>query len=48
MTEKLNILPGILSRQMKYNIMKLPDFKTEEEEIKFREKHSISNYWEPD
>ncbi len=26
--------------------MKLPDFKTEEEELKFWEKHSISNYWE--
>ena len=26
--------------------MKLPDFKSEEEERKFWEKHSISNYWE--
>ena len=26
--------------------MKLPDFKTEEEEQKFWKKHSISNYWE--
>ena len=26
--------------------MKLPDFKAEEEELKFWEKHSISNYWE--
>ena len=26
--------------------MKLPDFKTEEVELKFWEKHSISNYWE--
>ena len=26
--------------------MKLPDFKREEEEIKFWEKDSISNYWE--
>jgi predicted DNA binding CopG/RHH family protein len=26
--------------------MKLPDFKTEEEEQTFWEKHSISNYWE--
>ena len=26
--------------------MKLPDFKTEEEELTFWEKHSISNYWE--
>ena len=26
--------------------MKLPDFKTEEEELKFWKKHSISNYWE--
>jgi len=25
--------------------MKLPDFKSEEEERKFWEKHSISNYW---
>ena len=25
--------------------MKLPDFKSESEEIKFWEKHSISNYW---
>ena len=25
--------------------MKLPDFKTEEEEIKFWQKHSIGNYW---
>ena len=31
---------------MKQKIMKLPDFKTEEEERKFWEKHSISNYWE--
>ena len=46
MTEILNILPGIMSRQMKLKIMKLPDFKTEEEELKFWEKHSISNYWE--
>ena len=26
--------------------MKLPDFNTEDEEIKFWKKHSISNYWE--
>ena len=26
--------------------MKLPDFKTEEEELNFWKKHSISNYWE--
>jgi len=26
--------------------MKLPDFKTEEEEIKFWERHSIGDYWE--
>ena len=26
--------------------MKLPDFKSEEEERKFWENHSISNYWE--
>jgi len=26
--------------------MKLPDFKTEEEEIKFWEEHSIADYWE--
>lgn len=26
--------------------MKLPDSKTEEEELKFWKKHSISNYWE--
>jgi predicted DNA binding CopG/RHH family protein len=26
--------------------MKLPDFKTEEEEQKFWRKHSIGNYWE--
>ena len=26
--------------------MKLPDFKTEEEELKFWKKNSISNYWE--
>ncbi|SPD74516.1 hypothetical protein PITCH_A2360002 [uncultured Desulfobacterium sp.] len=26
--------------------MKLPDFKTEEEEIDFWKQHSISNYWE--
>ena len=26
--------------------MELPDFKTEEEELKFLGKHSISNYWE--
>ena len=25
--------------------MKLPDFKTEEEEIKFEKKHSIADYW---
>ena len=25
--------------------MKLPDFKTEEEEIKFWQKHSIGNHW---
>ena len=25
--------------------MKLPDFKTEEEEIKFWQKHSIGSYW---
>jgi predicted DNA binding CopG/RHH family protein len=25
--------------------MKLPDFKTEEDEIKFWQKHSIGNYW---
>jgi predicted DNA binding CopG/RHH family protein len=26
--------------------MKLLDFKTEDEKLKFWEKHSISNYWE--
>ena len=26
--------------------MKLPDFKNEEEEIKFWESHSIGDYWE--
>ena len=26
--------------------MKLPDFKSEEDERKFWENHSISNYWE--
>ena len=26
--------------------MKLPDFKTEEEEIRFWERHSIGDYWE--
>ncbi len=26
--------------------MKLPEFKTEEEERRFWEKHSISSYWE--
>lgn len=26
--------------------MKLPDFKTEEEERRFWEKHSIADYWE--
>ena len=26
--------------------MKLPEFKSEEEEIEFWEKRSISNYWE--
>jgi hypothetical protein len=26
--------------------MKLPDFKSESEEIKFWEKHSIADYWE--
>ena len=26
--------------------MKLPDLKTEEEEIKFWERHSIGDYWE--
>ena len=26
--------------------MKLPDFKTEEEEIKFWERHSSGDYWE--
>ena len=25
--------------------MKLPDFKTEEEEIKYWKKHSIADYW---
>ena len=28
------------------SIMKLPDFNTEEEELNFWKKHSISNYWE--
>jgi len=27
-------------------MMKLPDFKTEEEEIKFWEKHSFADFWE--
>ncbi len=26
--------------------MKLPDFKTEEEEMKFWERHSVGDYWE--
>jgi len=26
--------------------MKMPDFTTEEEEMKFWEKHSIGDYWE--
>ncbi len=26
--------------------MKLPDFKTKEEEIRFWERHSIGDYWE--
>ena len=26
--------------------MKLPDFKSEKEEMKFWEKHSIADYWE--
>jgi hypothetical protein len=26
--------------------MKLPDFKTEKEEIRFWERHSIGDYWE--
>ena len=33
-----------MCRRMKLK-MKLPDFKTEEEEIKFWQKHSIGNYW---
>ena len=28
------------------DLMKLPDFKSESEEIKFWEKHSIAEYWE--
>ncbi len=26
--------------------MKLPDFKTEEDEARFRERHSVADYWE--